>query len=106
MGLFSLFGGGLKFQEALSQAKVTPGSVIVDVRTPQEFTAGHIPDSINIPLDTLDKAVGEGRLDKAAPLFVYCLSGARSAQAVKYLSNQGYTATNLGGISGYKGELI
>ena len=60
-----------------------------------------MPGARNLPLDRL----GELDLPKDRPVFAYCLSGARSAQACAWLKRKGYEATNLGGIGGYRGPL-
>lgn len=62
---------------------------IIDVRTPQEISRGKIENSINIPLDQIQNA-GNILKDKNAPMYVYCLSGSRSAAAVERLINMGY----------------
>lgn len=90
----------MKFDNLIKQAK-QEGAVILDVRTPQEYKQGHVPGSINTPLDRL---TGE-KLDKSKKFFVYCHSGARSANACKILTKNGYNAVNIGGILSYKGEL-
>ena len=83
----------------------TPGGVLLDVRTPQEYRSGRIPGSRNIPLQNLD-AVEEEIPEKGTPLFVYCQSGARSRQAVSFLKAKGYTqVTNIGGIAAYRGKV-
>ncbi len=78
---------------------------LIDVRTPEEYRAGHIPGSRNIPLDRIrdiDKAVP----DRDAKLFVYCLSGARSASACANLVRMGYTnVVNIGGIAHWSGRI-
>ena len=83
----------------------TENAVLLDVRTPQEYGEGHIPESINVPLQTLDKV----RLvveNKDAELFVYCYSGARSKQAAVVLGQMGYTnVQNIGGIAAYHGKV-
>ena len=71
------------------------------MRTPEEYRAGHVPGAKNLPLDRL----GGVNLPKSQPVFAYCLSGARSAQACAWLKRRGYEATNLGGIGGYRGPL-
>ena len=87
--------GGLRaFRDA-------PGAVLMDVRTPEEYAAGHIPGSVNVPLDRLWNYNG----DADAPVFVYCRSGARSAQACALLQQMDYEAVNIGGVEGYRGEL-
>ena len=83
----------------------TPGAVLLDVRTPQEYSEGHIPGSKNVPLQTLDKVrvVAE---NKETALFVYCYSGARSRQATVMLQHMGYTnVQNIGGIAAYHGKV-
>ena len=64
--------------EGLVQFERTPGAVLLDVRTRQEYAQGHLPGSRNVPLDELEQAELP---DRDAPLFVYCLSGGRSARA-------------------------
>ena len=83
----------------------TPGAILLDVRSPQEYREGHIPGSQNIPLQTIDKvrAVAE---NKEVPLYVYCHSGGRSRQAVQMLRQMGYrNVTNIGGIAAYRGKV-
>jgi len=83
----------------------TPGAFLLDVRTPGEFREGHIPGSINIPLQTIDKAITLIE-NKDSPIFVYCRSGARSAQACSALKHLGYNNTkDLGGIDRYRGKV-
>ncbi|MGO5052945.1 rhodanese-like domain-containing protein [Lachnospiraceae bacterium LCP25S3_G4] len=92
--------------QELELAKNTPGSVILDVRNPDEYHTGHIPQSVNIPLNQIT-TIQDHIVDKDTPLFVYCLSGSRSKRACKFLEKIGYTkVTDLGGISDYYGELI
>ena len=71
------------------------------MRTPEEYRAGHIPGAQNLPLDRLSAASAPA----GAPLFVYCHSGARSAQARRILERAGRTVTDLGGLMGYRGPL-
>lgn len=98
MGIFNRNGD---FNKKLEEAANIPGAQIVDVRTPEEYQEGHIPGSINAPLAALRQA----DFEEGAPLFVYCRSGARSAQACAILQEEGYQAVNLGGILSYRGEL-
>ena len=82
-----------------------PGALLVDVRGADEYRQGHIPGSVNLPLPSLSgrKSIGVG---KDSPVYVYCLSGARSAQAAGILQRMGYNnVKNIGGIAGYKGEV-
>jgi len=83
-------------------------SVILDVRTEEEFVEGYIPTAKNI-----DIYKGQGfldeveKLDKSKNYYVYCRSGARSAQACALMNQQGIeNAYNLmGGITDWDGEI-
>lgn len=84
----------------------TENAVLLDVRTKEEYEAGHIENSVNIPLQSIETA-SEKITDKNIPLFVYCQSGARSKKATDALKAIGYVnITNIGGISKYHGKLI
>ena len=84
----------------------TENAVLLDVRTKEEYEAGHIENSVNIPLQSIE-AAEEKIADKSAPLFVYCQSGARSKKAVAALKTMGYVnIINIGGISKYHGKLV
>jgi rhodanese-related sulfurtransferase len=70
------------------------GAIILDVREPEEFRAGHVEGSLNIPLDAL---AGEMKnLDKRQPIVTCCRSGARSAAAASLLTKNGFMAHNGG----------
>lgn len=91
--------------QGVQEFEATPGAILLDVRTPQEYEYRHIPGSTILPLQELNRA-GEVIPNKDTPLFVYCHSGGRSAQAVKQLKAMGYTAAkNLGGITDYRGKI-
>jgi rhodanese-related sulfurtransferase len=81
-----------------------PAYVLVDVRTPEEFAAGHIPTAVNIPVtDIADRPPTK---DKNALIVVYCRSGSRSAKAKTALEGLGYTGVvDFGGISRWTGSL-
>lgn len=105
MSIFSsIFGPG--FDELAAQARETPGSIMIDVRTPDEYRDGHIEGAMSIPLVSIPATAAKRLPDKNAPIFAYCLSGARSAQAVRELERQGYTnVVNMGGIGRWSGPL-
>lgn len=89
----------------VEQFHSTPNAVLLDVRTREEYAAGRIPGSKNIPLDQLRMTAREVK-NHETPLFVYCLSGARSRQAIPALQRMGYAnLTNIGGINGYRGTV-
>lgn len=89
----------------VNRCRTTKGAILLDVRSEEEYRGGHIGGSRNIPVEKISNA--ENLLhDKSAPLFVYCLSGARSRKAVSKLRKMGYTEVyNIGGIEQYTGQL-
>ena len=104
MGLFD-FLKRPDINDGVKEYHNTPDAVLLDVRSPQEYQEGHIPGSKNVPLQRLED-VSESVPDLDTPLFVYCYSGGRSAQAVSMLGGMGYSnARNIGGIASYSGEI-
>ena len=78
--------------------KIAAGASIVDVRTPAEFKDGSYPGAINIPLTTLPLRLGELE-PKDTPIVLYCASGARSGQAMRFLKQAGFSdVINAGGL--------
>lgn len=73
-----------------AKALVDAGARLVDVRTPQEFAAGHAPGAINIPYDEIARRAPGELPDRDATLVLYCRSGRRSAIAAKALRELGY----------------
>jgi rhodanese-related sulfurtransferase len=83
-----------KFLGAGGSAAAEPwpeGALIVDVRSPGEYQAGHVEGALNLPLNDLPRLAGEHLPDKAQPLVLYCQSGMRSESAMQYLQSCGYT---------------
>jgi rhodanese-related sulfurtransferase len=74
---------------------VNKGGVILDVRTQQEFSSGHVKGSRNIPLQVLPSGLAE--LDKNTPVITCCASGNRSATAKEILVANGFTNVHNGG---------
>jgi len=71
--------------------------LLIDVRTPQEFTSGHIQNAVNISVETLQARLDE--VPRGTPVVVYCRSGNRSASAAQILVEGGYQPVyDLGGI--------
>ena len=97
--------GSADINDGVKEFEGTEGAVLLDVRTADEYAEGHIPGSINIPLNTVPTIL-ERIPDKDTPLFVHCLSGGRSGKAVAFLKKQGYTQVkNIGGINQYTGPV-
>ena len=97
-------GGGenaLSAQEANATIAETKDLQLVDVRTPEEYREGHLPQARNIPLDQLEKRLGELKADK--PLLLYCHSGRRSSMAMGLMKKRGFTQMKnmKGGISAW-----
>ena len=72
------------------QAAQSPGTVIIDVRTPEEFNSGHVQGALNIPVESPDFAAQVSALDPAATYAIYCRSGNRSAVATAQMGSMGY----------------
>lgn len=68
---------------------VEAGALLVDVRTPEEFAAGHIAGAVNIPVQQLDRRMAELPA-RDRPVVVYCRSGQRSRRAAHALREAGY----------------
>lgn len=64
--------------------------VIIDVRTPEEFSKGHLPNAINFDWNSENFETQIVKLDKSKPCLLYCLSGSRSADASEKLNKKGF----------------
>jgi phage shock protein E len=96
-----------KTPEGLAQLVTSKSEpyILVDVRTPAEFTKGHIPSAINIPVTTIEQNPPTG--DKSALIIVYCQSGGRSKIAKATLQRLGFIhVVDFGSIQNWGGELI
>src|SRR4051794_20792886 len=91
---------------AKAAARIAAGAIVLDVREPDEYDQGALPDAIHIPRGHLESQV-EGRLlDKNAEVVIYCAGGVRSAFAAKTMQELGYTTVSslIGGVGRRKGE--
>ncbi len=94
-------------QEAQVRMKENPKAIVLDVRTKEEYAAGHIPKAICVPNETIDKTPPAELPDKKAEILVYCRSGNRSRQAANKLIAMGYTSVfDFGGIGDWPGEIV
>ncbi|MFC4702041.1 rhodanese-like domain-containing protein [Glaciecola siphonariae] len=73
--------------------RVASTSLVVDVRTPDEYAEGHIPGAINIPLATVSDSLDMFG-NKNTNIVVYCRSGYRAGKALEVLANEGFTKLN------------
>ena len=78
---------------------VASGATLLDVRTPEEFAAGHIDGAVNVPVDEVGSRLSGIPHDE--PVVVYCHSGRRAARAAQTLSQNGYQVYNLGPMSAW-----
>lgn len=88
----------LIFGENKSNAKalLQSGAKIVDVRTPAEFSSGHVKGAINVPLQEFQSRMSELKAIKE-PIVLCCMSGARSGQALSMLKKERDDCANGGG---------
>lgn len=81
-------------------------SVVIDVRTPAEFAAGHVPGAINIEHTEITRRIDEAKVGKDDQVIVYCRSGRRSGIAQQALQRLGYTRVeNYGGLDEARARL-
>ena len=95
-------------QEAASLLE-REGTIVLDVRTQEEYDGGHLPGAACLPVETMaDGDLSVLLPDKQAPLVVYCRTGHRSADAAQILTELGYAdITDLsGGILAWDGETV
>src|SRR5437764_3511178 len=83
-----------------------PGTVVLDVREPDEYEQGALPGALHIPRGNLESNIESRVLDKDAPIVVYCAGGTRSAFAADTLAQLGYTdiVSVAGGFNKWKNE--
>jgi rhodanese-related sulfurtransferase len=94
-------------EEARQIMATNPDALIVDVRTPEEYTQKHIAGAILVPLDDLQAGNFVSLPDKDAALLIYCRSGRRSKVAANILVANGYTAVyEFGGINDWTGAVV
>ena len=97
----------IAMDEAVDMMAQETGYIILDVRRPEEFAAGHIPDAINVANESIGTDEIPELPDKDQLIMVYCRSGRRSKEASKKLVKLGYTnIVEFGGILDWKGEII
>lgn len=76
--------------EAFASAMTEPGTVLIDVRTPAEYAAGHIDGALLIDIASPEFATQIGKLDKSKKYALYCRSDNRSGQAMKLMRDSGF----------------
>ena len=106
VGFFVIRRMSMISPDAARQA-LKKGSLVIDVRSPEEYGSGNLPGTVNIPLGELSARIGLVCHDKNRIILLHCLSGARSGMAVGTLKSLGYSNVhNLGSYSRAKGILV
>jgi len=72
-------------------------ATLIDVRSNNEYMAGHLPGAINVPVTHIEQDILHKIPARATPIILYCASGARSEQALSMLQQLGYTDAHNGG---------
>lgn len=82
--------------DTLAAAADSPGgAVVIDVREPEEYVAGHVAGAYLIPLGEVVARLDE--VPTGEPVYVICQSGGRSLKAAQFLRASGYDATSVAG---------
>ena len=96
----------ITMSEAVEMMESESDYIILDVRRPDEFATGHIPNAINIPNESIGTDEISELPDKDQLILVYCRSGNRSKQASQKLVKLGYSnVVEFGGINDWKCEI-
>ena len=100
----------LDINEGLENLSLFKNALLIDVRTPEEYKEGHVPGAINIEAKLCGRSnrewIEKELPDKAAHIYMYCYSGARSGMAAAFLRQMGYfRAENIGGYMDYAGPV-
>ena len=97
----------ITMDEAVDMMAKETGYIILDVRRPDEYAAGHIPNAINVPNESIGTSDIPELPDKDQLIMVYCRSGRRSKEADEKLVKLGYTnIVEFGGILDWKGKIV
>ena len=111
-GLFMFMQSGnanqpMTYQELQNKLNAKENFVLLDVRTQEEFNAGHIPSAILLPYDEINLKAATVLPEKEKEIVLYCRSGRRSAIAKKALVELGYKdVEDFGGINRWQGDLV
>lgn len=97
----------LTHDEARQMIKSNPDAIILDVRTPEEYEAKHIPNAVLLPLDELREGDFSKIPDKNATIIIYCWTGRRAQDSAEILGEHGYTNVyEMGGLVDWKGSVV
>jgi phage shock protein E len=89
-----------------AQAHLKNGALVIDVRSPAEFSSGHLPRAINIPLDKIHAVLPRRVKDKKQVLLLHCQGGMRSSTAKRKLKGLGYANVHNLGSYGRAAQIV
>lgn len=111
LGLLAGCGGASADRQHLDVAGFakltqTQGTTVIDVRTPEEYAAGHLPGAVNLDVNGTDFQARLAPLSRSGTYALYCHSGNRSGQALTQMSSKGFTHVSdlAGGIQAWLAE--
>ena len=94
-------------ETAVQMMKDEKNYIIIDVRTIEEYSEGHIPNAISLPVQNIGNGENFQLPDKNQLILLYCRSGSRSRQAAQKLVEKGYAnVVDFGGINKWIGEIV
>ena len=97
VAIYSIWKRATQISPAKGAAYLRGGALLIDVRSPAEFSSGHLPSAINLPVEEIETSLPRRVKDKNQVLLLHCQSGMRSCVAKAKLKGLGYTrAFNLG----------
>ena len=97
----------IKPEDAIKMLESENPPALIDVREPDEFASGHIPNAVNVPLGDVVNGVIRLGIPKDQPVMVYCRTGRRSSEAASKLQGAGYQKIyDLGGITDWPYEIV
>ena len=97
----------IKPEDAKKMLESENQPALIDVREPDEFASGHIPNAVDVPLGDVVNGVIRLGIPKDQPIMVYCRTGRRSSEAASKLQGAGYQKIyDLGGITDWPYEIV
>ncbi len=102
MGFFDFLFGKKQAQNVDFKQLAKDGALILDVRTKEEFDAGHIDGAVNIPVQVIEQHLDEIRNYNKKMVIAYCRSGRRSGNATNILNKANIKTVNGGGFEDLK----
>lgn len=93
LGSLLLFKRRGRISAQAAREYLRTGALVIDVRSAGEFTSGHLPTAVNIPLSEIESVITRKTTDRSQVLLLHCQSGLRSAEAKKKLRALGYANT-------------